>query len=328
MTLQIERTERLEIVRWPSLFSLLRRTIMADLCVSANMPGIFINYRRDDAPGAAGRLCDHLARSFSHRDLLIDVDAIEPGFDFVKQIETQVSQCDALLALIGPHWLTAEDEQGRRRLHNQNDYVRIEIASASSAIPVIPVLPDGTSMPAESELPHDLKSLAKRQGLELRHTRFAADADAIVSALKHCLPRTRKRWIWPLAAACFIGCVGLALYFWAGQRSDETSVVAPLVGSAPTPGVSPTNCDQERSLRSPTRTTNSTEISFTNRAPAKRRIYWLNFDGMRVLYASLEAGQTVSFETYIGHPWLVANEADECMAIYMPTAGQHEIDVD
>ena len=28
------------------------------------MPGIFINYRRDDAPGVAGRLYDHLARSF------------------------------------------------------------------------------------------------------------------------------------------------------------------------------------------------------------------------------------------------------------------------
>ena len=35
---------------------------------------------------------------------------------FVKQLETQISQCDALLALIGPHWLVATDEQGRRRL--------------------------------------------------------------------------------------------------------------------------------------------------------------------------------------------------------------------
>ena len=39
------------------------------------MTGIFINYRRDDAPGVAGRLYDHLAKSFSRRDLFIDVDA-------------------------------------------------------------------------------------------------------------------------------------------------------------------------------------------------------------------------------------------------------------
>ena len=48
----------------------------------------------------------------------------------MKQLETQVSQCDALLALIGPHWLAAEGEQGRRRLEDEKDYVRIEIASA------------------------------------------------------------------------------------------------------------------------------------------------------------------------------------------------------
>lgn len=52
------------------------------------MPGIFLNYRRDDAAGAAGRLHDYLARRFPRRDLLMDVDAIEPGFDFVKQLET------------------------------------------------------------------------------------------------------------------------------------------------------------------------------------------------------------------------------------------------
>jgi hypothetical protein len=80
-------------------------------------------------------------------------------------------------------------------------------------------------------------------------------------------------------------------------------------------------------LRSPATTTASTEIAFTNRAAEKRRIYWLNFNGIRVFYASLEPGQTVSYQTYIGHPWLVANDADECKAIYMPTADQHEVTV-
>jgi hypothetical protein len=80
-----------------------------------SMPGIFINYRRDDAPGVAGRLYDHLARSFSHGEIFIDVDAIKPGLDFVKQLDAQVSQCDVLLAIIGPHWLNAADDKGRRR---------------------------------------------------------------------------------------------------------------------------------------------------------------------------------------------------------------------
>jgi hypothetical protein len=33
------------------------------------MSGIFINYRREDAPGVAGRLYDHLARSFSRGEI-------------------------------------------------------------------------------------------------------------------------------------------------------------------------------------------------------------------------------------------------------------------
>jgi hypothetical protein len=67
------------------------------------MSGIFINYRREDAPGVAGRLYDHLARSFARGEIFIDVDAMKPGLDFVKQLDTEVSKCDAVLAVIGPH---------------------------------------------------------------------------------------------------------------------------------------------------------------------------------------------------------------------------------
>jgi hypothetical protein len=44
-------------------------------------------------------------------------------------IEEKVSACDAMLALIGPHWLTVDDEAGRRRLENPEDFVRIEVES-------------------------------------------------------------------------------------------------------------------------------------------------------------------------------------------------------
>lgn len=191
------------------------------------MTAIFINYRRDDAPGVAGRLYDHLAKSFARRDLFMDVDAIKPGLDFVEQLDSQVSNCDVLLALIGPHWLVAQNEQGQRRLYGNCDYVRIEIAAALKRdIPVIPVLIDGANMPTEVELPDDLKSLARRHALELRHTRFAVDADSIASALKDHLPPHKKRWVWLVVAACLVGLAGLgaALYFGSGPRPLESSV--------------------------------------------------------------------------------------------------------
>ena len=214
------------------------------------MPGIFINYRRDDAPGVAGRLYDHLARKFTRGRLFIDVDAIKPGLDFVKQLDTQVSQCDALLAIIGPHWLTAADSKGKRRLDDTHDYVRIEIASALKRdIPVIPVLIDGAEMPTEGDLPEDLASLARRHALELRHTRFASDADAVVSALHTVLPKTKRSWALPLSAAAILGVVliGGAIWWLArpspGTQTAETvpspTPPAPVVQPSPAPPPAP-----------------------------------------------------------------------------------------
>jgi formylglycine-generating enzyme required for sulfatase activity len=162
------------------------------------MAGIFINYRRDDAPGVAGRLGDRLAKSFSRGAIFMDVDAMRPGFDFVKQLEEQVSKCDVLLAIIGPNWSKAADEKGQRRLDSDRDYVRIEIASAlKREIPVIPVLVNGAVMPPEGDLPDDLKPLINRHALELRHTRFDGDSAAIIDGLTRVLPQKTK---WPLIA--------------------------------------------------------------------------------------------------------------------------------
>ena len=92
--------------------------------------------------------------------------------------------------------------KARRRLEGDHDYLRIEIASALKRdIPVIPVLIDGASMPSEAELPEDLASLARRHALELRHTRFASDAEAIVAALRAALPKATKSLALPLVAA-------------------------------------------------------------------------------------------------------------------------------
>src|SRR5271155_2257033 len=160
------------------------------------MARIFINYRRDDAPGVAGRLFDYLASKYSRRELFMDVDAMQPGLDFAKQLDTQVSQCHVLLAVIGPHWLDAPDQAGKRRLDSDKDYVRIELASALKRdIVVIPVLVDGAVMPPEESLSEDLRPLARRHALELRHTRFNADADAIMHALETVVPRRRTAWI-------------------------------------------------------------------------------------------------------------------------------------
>jgi uracil-DNA glycosylase family 4 len=155
------------------------------------MSRIFINYRRQDTEGYVGRLFDYLVQHFERDDIFMDVDSIPPGADFVKVLEDAVAVCDVCIVMIGPQWQTATDETGQRRLDQWNDFVRIEIASALKQNKlVIPVLVGKARMPAPTDLPEDLTSLARRNAIELSHQRFAYDVVNLVAAIKAAVPPT------------------------------------------------------------------------------------------------------------------------------------------
>jgi TIR domain len=146
---------------------------------------VFISYRRDDSAGHAGRVHDRLEREFGRDLLFMDVDSIPLGTNFVKVLGEEVAKCDALLALIGPGWLDARDENGNRRLENPDDFVRIEIATALKRdIPVIPIRLEGTRVPKADQLPDDLKELTLRNGLDIRHASFPDDMERLIRGLK------------------------------------------------------------------------------------------------------------------------------------------------
>jgi ABC-type branched-subunit amino acid transport system substrate-binding protein len=150
---------------------------------------IFINYRRNDSTGAAGRLHDRLAQTFGRNGLFMDVDHVPAGVDFVAYLNSQVAACDVMLVIIGPSWLDAKDEADQRRLDDPDDFVAIEITAALARdnIRVIPVLLDGARMPKASELPDSLKPLARRQAVEVRHTHFGRDTEALIEKIRQAL---------------------------------------------------------------------------------------------------------------------------------------------
>lgn len=150
----------------------------------AILQSIFINYRRSDSEGEAGRLFDELTLRFGPQSVFMDVAAIEPGRDFRKAIDQSVATCSVLLAMIGQEWLNSTDSQGTRRLDDANDFVRIELASALGRdIPVVPVLVRGARMPRVEQLPDDLKELAYRNAVELTHARWKSDVQVLLQAL-------------------------------------------------------------------------------------------------------------------------------------------------
>jgi len=148
------------------------------------MTNIFINYRRSDASGYAGRLHDRLASRCGPSHVFIDVDNIEPGEDFARAIDSIIDKADVVLVLIGKGWLQAADANGRPRLHTNNDYVRIEIATAlRRAKVVIPLLVGGAAMPGEHELPAELRPLATRHAYTCSDGRFHADVDTLIDKI-------------------------------------------------------------------------------------------------------------------------------------------------
>ena len=130
---------------------------------------IFISYRRDDASYPTDFIYRALAAEFGQGSVFKDDDSIPAGVDFRKYIDTQMSQCQVLLAVMGKSWLDARDKQGERRLENPADFVLLEIEAAlKQDIAVIPVLVDGARVPHESELSGTLKDLVYRNGRKVR----------------------------------------------------------------------------------------------------------------------------------------------------------------
>lgn len=145
---------------------------------------IFICYRRNDSAGFTGRLHDRLLGHFSKEQIFIDVDTIAPGEDFVDVIETAVRKCSVILVIIGRNWLKANDAHGKQALNNELDFVRIEIRTAlEKNITVIPVLVDNAVMPLMDDLPKDIRSLSRKNAVELRHSGFSTDADKLIRYL-------------------------------------------------------------------------------------------------------------------------------------------------
>jgi hypothetical protein len=114
----------------------------------------------------------------------MDVDSISPGSDFEKALDLALISSSVVLVLIGPHWLTVADAEGRPRLENPGDYVRREIRQAMlHDLRIIPVLIGRAVMPEEGTLPPDIQRLAKLQSVVLKYETYSRDLQDLTKQL-------------------------------------------------------------------------------------------------------------------------------------------------
>lgn len=147
---------------------------------------LFISYRRADSSYVTDRIYDYITSYFDKQNVFRDIDSITPGADFRRHIERAIEQCRVVLVVIGSRWLTLTDSSGRRRLDNEDDYVRVEIETAlRRQIPLIPLLIEDVGMPSSDDLPASVIKLASRQGIVLRRDPdFLNDMERLVQALE------------------------------------------------------------------------------------------------------------------------------------------------
>lgn len=128
---------------------------------------VFISYRHTDVEvgGYVWGVYEVLKERCGVHNVFKDVDSIPLGESFPEHIRQAVRSCDVALVFIGPRWIGAKGESGRRRLDNPKDWVRLEVAEAlrHPHVLVIPILVAGARMPSREELPPAISRLADIQ---------------------------------------------------------------------------------------------------------------------------------------------------------------------
>lgn len=147
------------------------------------MAGIFISYRREDSAADAGRLLETL-QVCCKSEVYLDLNT-PAGSDFRSVLSRKLETCDVVLVLIGPRWLSAQDQlTGGRRLDAKDDYVRFEVVTALKAgKTIIPVLLPGGKLPGAGELPEDIRDIVWRNAVDIRYEHWAADVNALMAGL-------------------------------------------------------------------------------------------------------------------------------------------------
>jgi hypothetical protein len=153
----------------------------------ARKQGIFISYRRADSIEVCGRIYDRLAARFGSKDVFRDVINIPAGTNFATFIDRELAQCAVTLVIIGKQWASITNEDGKRRLEDPEDLVRIEVETAlkSDKMLVIPLLIGGAKMPKSSDLPESLQGLTMLNAMEIRHDPdFHKDLNRLIEAIE------------------------------------------------------------------------------------------------------------------------------------------------
>lgn len=151
------------------------------------MPDVFINFRTGDEESAATVIERDLATRFGREKIFRDSTSIRAGEDFARRILSAVHGSRALLAVIGPRWLSD-------RLADEQDWVRRELLEAREyGVRVIPVLVGDMPRLDGVALPKELSWLKDVQFRRFNNADADADLATIAAELVEFVPGLEDR---------------------------------------------------------------------------------------------------------------------------------------
>ena len=100
-----------------------------------------------------------------------------------------------------------------------------------------------------------------------------------------------------------------------GGLATKLSPFGAVDPGTPLPALSPSLEGSVQSSEGP-----ATEIFFANQTADSVLVYWLDYNGQRVLYSGLGAGRAYIQQTYVTHPWLITDLQGNGLAIFQPAA--------
>lgn len=120
--------------------------------------------------------------------------------------------------------------------------------------------------------------------------------------------------------------LALSVFMLAGCSPTCSSTARP--ASSPQAAISPASslpsadasCLAEATSRSLNSNT-GTSFTLVNRTSVSLTLFWLSFQGQRVKYQDVPAGQTRNQGTFVTHPWVVADPSGRCIRLFqVPSA--------
>lgn len=101
--------------------------------------------------------------------------------------------------------------------------------------------------------------------------------------------------------------------------------VLPVDWAITTPSLLPDrSCAEEPGLKSEQQGPETT-IEFKNATSKPIQVFWLNFDGERVLILTVEPWFSWGVNSFEGYPWVVADAQGNCLAVYTSGTGETRV---